>query len=314
MDFDPRLLPALVVLAPLAAFMAISAGVVAATLLAWWHGRADLRDELQESLFGTSRHPLLRRLVWLVYEGVWQSLAFTLQAWHHLTRGRRRVWIDPAAGGTPVVLVAGYLENSGTLRVLAARLRARGFRIVQADFPNTLRRIEKNVASLREIVEQVRRETGAAQVAVVGHSMGGVIARTLVQVDGCPPLKVVVTIGSPHRGTHVARYGPGPSARDMRPGSEHMRRYPHGRRCAIPVHTLVAPQENITSPAWASILGEGDDVVLDVPAGHVGPLFLGRVADRVEGWLLEAGVEKVPAQAASQAPSPPVTAPAGLSN
>lgn len=307
MDQLSLYLPTLLVVAaaPLAGVSAVTLGVVAATLLAWWHGRADLRDEVQEALFTRSPFPLWQRLVWLLIEGFWQSVALTLQGWHHLTRGSRRVWIDPAPGGTPVVLVAGYLENSGTLRVLARRLRARGFRVVQADFPNTLRRIEKNVASLREIVEQVRRETGAAKVAVVGHSMGGVIGRTLVQVDPCAPLDVVVTLGSPHRGTQMARYGPGPSARDMRPGSAHMLRYPHGRRCHVPVHTLVAWQENITSPAWASVLGEGEDVLLDAPAGHVGPLFLGRVADQVERWLLAAGVERVPAEAGVEVPAAP---------
>lgn len=278
--------------APLVALGAVTSGVGALSLLAWFHGRRDPLDPTQAAVFHGRRFPLWQRAVWLVVEGFWQCVAFALQLWHQLTRGGRRVWVDPAPGGTPVVLVAGYLENSGTMRVLGRRLRARGFRIVHVDLPNTLRRIEKNAASLRETLDEVRRQTGAEAVALVGHSMGGVIGRTLVQQDPPAHLRVVVTLGSPHRGTHVARFGPGPSARDMTPGSDHMRRYPPGRPGPVPVHTLVASQEDITSPAWAAVLGEGEDLLLDAPAGHVGPLFLSRVADQVERWLVAAGVER----------------------
>lgn len=298
MELDAYLLvPLAIAAAPLVWVLLITAGVAALTAVALWIGRNDPRDEVQEALFAGRRFSLPARAVGLVVEGFWQSVAFALQLLHHALRGSRRVWIDPAGSGTPVVLVAGYLENSGTMWVLGRKLRARGFRVVHVDLPNTLRRIEKNAAWLRDTLESIRQETGAAELAYVGHSMGGVIGRALLHCDPPPPLpiKTVVTIGSPHRGTRVARWGPGPSARDMCPLSEHVCRYPHGQSRPVPVHTLVAVQDEITTPAWAAVLGEGEDVLLDLPLGHVGPLFLSRVADQVERWLLAAGVARVAA-------------------
>lgn len=279
---------------PFLAVGLVSLGVGCVTVFACFLGRNDARDAIQERAYAERRAGLFRRCLWLMIEGFFQTISFVLQGLHLV---RRRLPPPPprAPDATPVVLVAGYLENSGQMYVLGARLRARGFVVVHRDLPSTLHRIEKNAAWLREEVSSIIAATGGSSAAIIGHSMGGVIGRTLVHQDPCAPVNVVVSIASPHRGTHMGRLGFGPSARDMVVGSDHCARYPSPRRapCQIPVHSVVGFQEDIVSPYWSALLdGEGENVVLDVPVGHVAPLFMPSVADQVERWLDAAGVKR----------------------
>jgi len=62
--------------------------------------------------------------------------------------------------------------------------------------------------------------TGAPGVHLIGHSLGGLVVREAVQRRGVAAYtRAAVTIATPHAGTWVARFAPGPCARQMRPGS-----------------------------------------------------------------------------------------------
>lgn len=299
----PVQVAALVLGLPVVTFGLVSAGVGLLTLYAGLVGRHDLHDALRERHCAERRAPLLTRGLWLLIEGFWQSASFLLQGWH-LVRRRRPPPLPREPAASPVLLVAGYLENSGQMYVLGARLRRAGFLVVHRDLPSTLHSVERNARWLGDEVRAVLAATGAEKAAIVAHSMGGVIGRTLVHLDPCAPVTAVVSIASPHRGTRMGRLGLGPSARDMCPGSAHCARYPSPRAsaCDVPVHSLVGFQEDIVSPYWSSLLdGEGDNVVLDVPAGHVAPLFLPSVARQVVRWLDDAGTRRVPSAAATAA-------------
>jgi pimeloyl-ACP methyl ester carboxylesterase len=47
-------------------------------------------------------------------------------------------------------------------------------------------------------IDAVRRDTGAAQVDVVGHSLGGLVARYFVQTGGGHSVRRLVTLGTPY--------------------------------------------------------------------------------------------------------------------
>lgn len=294
----------LVLSLPFLTLSLVSAGVGATMVFAAFLCRGDAPDALQARFHAERRPGLLSRALWVVIEGFWQTLAFLLQGVHLV---RRRLPPPPprCPEATPVLLLAGYLENSGQMYVLGSRLRRAGFVVLHRDVPSTFRKVEKNAEWLGQEVKAVLAATGAERVAIVAHSMGGVIARTLVHLDPCAPVSVVVSIASPHRGTHMGRLGLGPSARDLSTDSEHVRRYPTPRpvTCqAPPVHSVVGVQENIVSPYWSSLLeGEGENVVLDVPCGHVAPLFLPSVAQQVVRWLDAAGVKRAGAAPATSA-------------
>lgn len=269
---------------PLSTWLIVTLAVYASGLYAWSAGAKEPMDGYQERAFLIARrHGVFSTSAGMAAEGFWQSAAFCLQ-------GLRQVGlfggapIDPA-GGPPVVLVAGYLENSGQMAPLAARLRRAGYQPVLVDLPSTLHSVRQNAAFVGTVVERVCAESGYTRVGYVGHSMGGVVARAYVHEAETPRLSVVITLGSPHRGTHLAKLGPGASARDMRPGSEHMRSMPATKMGPVPIHSLIAPRDNIVSPAWSCVLAEGENLVIPQPVGHVSLLFLASVAVQVVEWL-----------------------------
>jgi triacylglycerol esterase/lipase EstA (alpha/beta hydrolase family) len=53
-------------------------------------------------------------------------------------------------------------------------------------------------------IDAVLAATGAAQVTVVGHSMGGLVARAYLAKHGGAKVRRVVTIGTPHHGSVFA--------------------------------------------------------------------------------------------------------------
>ena len=98
-----------------------------------------------------------------------------------------------------VLLVHGLLNADWWLRPLAARLRAEGFETALFGYSSVLDGPERAVPKL---LERLRREPADA---LVGHSLGGLIA--LESLRQAPELAVsrVVCLGSPLCGSQTAR-------------------------------------------------------------------------------------------------------------
>lgn len=108
----------------------------------------------------------------------------------------------PQGDGSAVVVVPGFLMNDLYLTEFRAWLRRIGYRPygsgigINAECPNLL---IKN--HLMRTVEKAHEETGR-KVHIVGHSLGGVLARAMASQM---PERVasVITLGSPFRGVSV---------------------------------------------------------------------------------------------------------------
>lgn len=134
---------------------------------------------------------------------------------------RSLVVTDPEAAGTPILLIHGIMDNRSVFTVFRRALHRRGFGVVHAVnyglFTGDLRAAAHE---LREHVEKLCEATGADKVHIVGHSLGGVIARYYVQrVGGSARVDTLVTLGSPHSGTVGAYLIPTALGRQLRPGS-----------------------------------------------------------------------------------------------
>lgn len=128
---------------------------------------------------------------------------------------------DPLAARTPVLLVHGLVDNRSVFSVMQRSLRRRGFaHVCTWNYSPLLTDIARGAADLGEHVERICEQTGHDRVHVVGHSLGGLIARHLVQRQGGDRrIASLVTLGTPHSGSVLAHVVPTPLIRQLRPGS-----------------------------------------------------------------------------------------------
>jgi pimeloyl-ACP methyl ester carboxylesterase len=128
---------------------------------------------------------------------------------------------DPAAASTPIVLIHGVVDNRTIFTMLRRGLRRRGFASIRTfSYGPQTHDMRSAAEALGTYVERVCEETAADQVHIVGHSLGGLIARYYVQTGGSPRVHTVITLGTPHLGTRTAKLVPHPLIRQMRPESE----------------------------------------------------------------------------------------------
>jgi len=269
----------------------ISCGVTGGVVVARYMARNDPMDEAQARVFGSFRPSLAARVYGHVLEVSIASFDLVLRALWLL--GLLRAPADPGSG-TPIVMLPGYTENAGALYWFARKLRRRGFRPFLIDFPSTFSPIDKNVAFLRQKVVTIRHETGCERVAIVAHSMGGVVARAFLLSDPDHGVLTLIALASPFRGTHIARLGAfmrlGESVIDMSPASPFAHRFLPSARASAPIRVIIGEQENIVSPPWSCVLPDCDVHLLSVPVGHDAPLHLPESYERLESWLLQDGV------------------------
>jgi pimeloyl-ACP methyl ester carboxylesterase len=128
---------------------------------------------------------------------------------------------DVEAAGTPILLVHGMVDNRSVFAVLRRSLHRRGFgRVVTMNYPLLTSDVASAAALLGEQVERLCAETGYERIHVVGHSLGGLLARWYVQkLGGDALVHTVVTLGTPHTGTAAAKLLPLRVTRQMRPES-----------------------------------------------------------------------------------------------
>jgi pimeloyl-ACP methyl ester carboxylesterase len=128
---------------------------------------------------------------------------------------------DPLAARIPVLLVHGLVDNRSIFTVMRRSLRRRGFAHVYSwNYSPLLHDVARGAADLGEHIEHVCEQTGYDRVHVVGHSLGGLIARYHVQrQDGDRRVESLVTLGTPHQGSVWAHAVPTPLIRQLRPGS-----------------------------------------------------------------------------------------------
>ena len=105
-----------------------------------------------------------------------------------------------SAHPTPVVLVHGLFGSATNFHALRRHLERRGVGRF-ANFAYGPRIDYQGLApQLGELIERVCDRTGSAQVDLVGHSLGGVIGRWLVDHGDGSRVRRLVTLGSPWYG------------------------------------------------------------------------------------------------------------------
>lgn len=189
-------------------------------------------------------------------------------------------------GPRPVIVLHGYAMNRANFVPLAYRLARAGLGPVFGFEYWTLGRTAAAARQLGWFVDQVCTATRSAEVDIIGHSMGGVVARYYVTLAGGDGIvKNLVTLGSPHAGTDVSGLGVGHPARELLLGSKLITRLqaaPPPKRTHV---TTIWSRGDALVPGHKQPPIPGADVIMYDDLGHVALLGSRRVADEITARL-----------------------------
>ena len=129
----------------------------------------------------------------------------------------------PTEAKPPVVLLHGFIDNRSVFVLLRRSLAQHGRQQVESlNYSPLTCDIRTAAELLGRHIEEICERTGSKRVDIVGHSLGGLIARYYVQrLGGDLRVRTLVTLGTPHSGTRVVPLANAhPIVRQMRPGSD----------------------------------------------------------------------------------------------
>jgi triacylglycerol esterase/lipase EstA (alpha/beta hydrolase family) len=194
----------------------------------------------------------------------------------HVPRGCARMTIHPDSAYPPVLLVHGYGCNSGYWAHLAPLLDREGISHAGIDLEPVAGSIDDYAPLIEARVRELCAATGAARIAIVAHSMGGLAARAWMRAygrAGSARVARLITLGTPHHGTALARFGPGANAVQMRQDSPWLRALAESetRDVRARIVSLYTHHDNIVAPQDSSVLPGARNVAF----GGVGHVALG---------------------------------------
>ncbi|MGW2919826.1 esterase/lipase family protein [Streptomyces angustmyceticus] len=195
----------------------------------------------------------------------------------------------------PVLLLHGFIDNRSVFLLLRRSLHRHGWRHVEAlNYSPLTCDLRKAAELLRRHVEEVCARTGHRRVDIVGHSLGGLIARYYVQrLGGDARVRTVITLGTPHAGTGIAPLmSAHPIVRQMRPDSEVIAELslpaPH---CRTHFVAFWSEEDRVMVPATTARINHPDLHAFNVHVAGVGHLALpvnGTVAAGIRDALASA--------------------------
>ena len=195
-------------------------------------------------------------------------------------------------GQRGVVFIHGLLCNRGFWTPWLQRLQGSPHAYKAVSLEPAFGSIDNYVAHIDQAVSQVAQVSGMPPLLVC-HSMGGLAARAwLKKMQGAGRVYRVVTLGTPHSGTWLARFGQSHNGRQMRQDSNWLANLNNPNPSAsalMPAPLEGAPWQtlftcwysncdNIVFPASTAKLAGADNQMVR-GAAHVQMAFLPEVMD-----------------------------------
>ena len=258
------------------AFVLLPSICVAVLLL--WSGMREERRLSYPLLRAALREPLY---CWV---SVWRIIVEPCR------RGADSAALKEGPSARPLLLLHGILCNGGVWRGWLRSLRAAGFAPIRAvSLEPLLTSIDAHAARVVAELTALQRESRGARVAILAHSMGGLVARAALLDAGPQRVGQIVTLACPHHGTRLATYAPCAPAREMRPGSAWLAaltaREAHHE--LVPITSIYSLEDNVVLPARSARWKRARCHPLH-GLGHLG-LLASRTARRYALAALQAG-------------------------
>ncbi len=265
--------------------------------------------------------PALAAACWFTVAWIWRSprppaqrigIAATLKLYGNealaITRNGPRMafwwWRlrdpPPAPAAVPVLLLHGVLCNGGVWRAWIPRLAGRGLGPVYTlSYGPPFASIELFADQTAAKIDAILAATGAHKVALVAHSMGGLVARAYLRRHGGGKVRCLLTLGTPHHGSMHAWLFPGTCLAQMRPRGDWLAELNRNEPAPVPTVSLWSWHDSMVAPQTSSRLAGAANVEL-TGVGHNALLHDARVFDLVAAELAQAATAP---GAASDAPA-----------
>jgi pimeloyl-ACP methyl ester carboxylesterase len=111
-----------------------------------------------------------------------------------------------------VVLLHGLFATRQSMRKLERHITDVGYSVLNWGYPTWLRSTEQNVRRLLPQLELLQSDPSVRTINFVTHSMGGILARSALQLGSDSKVKRLVMLAPPNRGSHLTRISLGPFA------------------------------------------------------------------------------------------------------
>ncbi|MGW3942317.1 esterase/lipase family protein [Streptomyces phaeochromogenes] len=184
----------------------------------------------------------------------------------------------PTPTRPPVVLLHGFIDNRSVFVMLRRSLAQHGRQQIESlNYSPLTCDIRTAAELLGRHIEEICERTGRHEVDIVGHSLGGLIARYYVQcLGGDVRVRTLVTLGTPHSGTRVVPLmNAHPIVRQMRPGSgvldELCQPAPH---CRTRFVSFWSDLDQLMEPLETACIEHPDLLVQNVRVSGIGHLAL----------------------------------------
>lgn len=216
----------------------------------------------------------------------------------------------PAAvlkGAEPVILLHGLYFGARWLGFLAGQLLRQGFSPTIYSYPSVRGTPAQAAVALLQWLPDPMPE----RVHFVAHSLGGLVLRHLFGTAQGLPFGRAVTLGTPHRGSHVAGWMAGHGLGALLGGANRtgltgpVPEWPEGRELGSLAGSvslglgrllpgLPEPNDGTVAVAETRIRGMSDHIIL--PVTHTGMLFSREVAAQCAAFLTGARFRHGPAK------------------
>lgn len=234
------------------------------------------------------------RPTWRELLGAWWgevTLAPRVFAWRQPFRSQQ--WPDTAhepqpghpAAGRAVVLIHGFVCNRAFWHPWMRVMKDRGIPYASVSLEPVFGSIDACLAQVEDAVARAYAASGRPPLLVC-HSMGGLVARAWLVREPGNHARVhhVVTIGTPHRGTWLARFSHLPNGRQMRQSCEWLSELEAREQASRPTATYdlftcwYSNADNIVFPCSTAALPGADNRLVRGIA-HVALAFHPRVME-----------------------------------
>lgn len=266
----------------LALFVGVVAAVVGLTFAIAWYEYANRNPQLLDNHLALRR--LLFSVVLITVETASLILTILLQPLGWLNRKENTT----ADEQQPIILLHGLFQSPACWLWLKFCLHRQGFSALHTIALPPWKDVEILTERLAKRVDELRQTNGRQKVHLIGHSMGGIIARNYLQIrGGADKVDHCLLIATPNSGSKLAPFALSSLGQLLMPGSPFLQRLattplpPDAR-----ISTIYSRHDNMVLPYEHARLDGAHNIELS-GCGHTSLLFRRQVLRNIVDRLKE---------------------------